>query len=915
MLRARQAIMIAVCVGLGCIEGPDTVSVASAEAPQMADAEALYSVALKLETSTELALDARMVAVAEVQQRVLGAFESDDLQVVRRFQLVPGFAVRVRHLGIVEALRAHPEVRAVGLDVGGVATLDLSAPFVGATTLHAGGPRGQGRTVAVIDTGVDTDHPDLVGDLVDGACFCLASPTCCGTGSTGLGLASAEDDAGHGTHVTGIITSAGSVAPLGIAPDARVVVVKVMNNQRLAASSDIVVALEWIRLNHPDVDAVNLSLGSQTRFPADCDIPRPGYAPPAFMVSYKLAFDLVREAGILPVVAAGNDSDHSRSGAPGCLSNVFTVGSTANNSDSISGFSNSTAAVDLWAPGDQILSTYLVGAAAGLSGTSMSAPHVTAAVALVRQANAFHPLPALHACLQTSRFMITDPVNNLTRPRLDLPTAYAACGAFANGVACTVGPECSSGFCADGVCCNTTCGGSAVDCLACSQAAGAALDGQCTAAQAGASCRPSAGDCDLAEICDGFSAACPAEVLQSAGFACRSAQGACDLPEVCSGAGAECPPDAKFGGICRAPTGPCDRSESCDGVRDTCPPDLLSGPAIECRPPGGSCDVAEVCDGIGAACPNDLLSTGLCRAAQGPCDQPEQCTGVGPRCPTDAFVAAGTSCRSAVGPCDSPEVCDGSNSACPDDVKRRDVCRPSAGRCDVEESCDGLQDGCPQDAFVATGEVCRSAFGLCDRAEFCSGQGGLCPLDQVESSTVSCRPSARLCDTQEFCDGEAVGCPDDQSAVDGVACGDALTCNGSDSCRNGTCVAEPPPSCDDQNPCTVGQCAEPEGCVQTEVPGCCLEDSGCDDGDFCTQDSCEQAVCSHSSVPNCCDDDSSCATGWTCRAHRCNASTGGALPSGGCRCLAPVERTSLWWLSAMLVPWLIRRRLRHSTWW
>ncbi|CAN0559597.1 unnamed protein product, partial [Laminaria digitata] len=280
--------------------------------------------------------------------------------------------------------------------------------------------------VAVIDSGVDTDHPDLASDLLGGACFCTATPTCCGAATTGIGLSSTEDDAGHGTHVTGIITSAGQVAPLGIAPDADVVVVRVMNSQNFAATSDIIAGIEWVRLNYPQVDALNLSLGTTALFPSDCDVPAAGYNPPAFMINFKLAFDVARQAGMLPISSAGNDGSHSASGAPGCLSNVFTVGSTDNAADIMSGFSNSTAAVDLWAPGGQIQSSFIFGTATSLNGTSMATPHATAAVALIQQNNASHPVPTIERCLQTSAVTIVDPVNGLSRPRLDIVSAVAA---------------------------------------------------------------------------------------------------------------------------------------------------------------------------------------------------------------------------------------------------------------------------------------------------------------------------------------------------------------------------------------------------------------------------------------------------------------------------------------------------------
>ena len=111
-----------------------------------------------------------------------------------------------------------------------------------------------------------------------------------------------------------------------------------------------------------------------------------------------------------------------------------------------------------------------------------------------------------------------------------------------NGDACTTNADCASGFCTDGVCCDTACGGGdPSDCQACSVAAGAAVDGTCAPRAAGIVCREAAGACDVAETCTGSSAACPADVLTAAGTVCHAAAGACDVAESCTGTSTSCP--------------------------------------------------------------------------------------------------------------------------------------------------------------------------------------------------------------------------------------------------------------------------------------------------------------------------------------------------------------------------------------
>ena len=109
------------------------------------------------------------------------------------------------------------------------------------------------------------------------------------------------------------------------------------------------------------------------------------------------------------------------------------------------------------------------------------------------------------------------------------------------GAPCVDDIECNSGSCADGVCCDVPCSGTA-DCRACSVAAGAAVDGTCGVVRAGTTCRASRSACDAAESCDGASEACPANMLAPTGTECRAASGPCDAAETCAG-GPDCPLD------------------------------------------------------------------------------------------------------------------------------------------------------------------------------------------------------------------------------------------------------------------------------------------------------------------------------------------------------------------------------------
>ncbi len=156
---------------------------------------------------------------------------------------------------------------------------------------------------------------------------------------------------------------------------------------------------------------------------------------------------------------------------------------------------------------------------------------------------------------------------------------------------------------------------------------------------AGTICRAAAGPCDLAEVCDGTGAACPADALAPVTTVCRASAGPCDVAETCTGASAACPADtlAPVTTVCRASAGPCDVAETCTGTSAACPPDGLLQASFACRPAAGLCDATELCSGTSAACPPDafLPASTICRPSTGTCDPAESCSGSGPTCPSD----------------------------------------------------------------------------------------------------------------------------------------------------------------------------------------------------------------------------------------------------------------------------------------
>lgn len=215
-----------------------------------------------------------------------------------------------------------------------------------------------------------------------------------------------------------------------------------------------------------------------------------------------------------------------------------------------------------------------------------------------------------------------------------------------NGDACAAASECASDFCADGVCCNTACGGGVTtDCQACSTTAGAAVNGTCGVAAAATTCRPSAGACDVVEQCDGTNLACPNDTFAPSTQECRGAASTCDVAENCTGTSAACPADAVAAAqtVCRQAAGECDIAELCDGQTKVCPANQLKPSFTICRLPLSECDQAEVCTGLDVACPADVTQPTGVACSTGSC-QP------GGMCRTEADLAVSLSGPPSVQP-------------------------------------------------------------------------------------------------------------------------------------------------------------------------------------------------------------------------------------------------------------------------
>jgi subtilisin family serine protease len=250
------------------------------------------------------------------------------------------------------------------------ATLDRSTGQVGADRAWDSGYDGKGTKVAVLDTGVDAEHPDLRGRVTATENF--------------TDSATAGDRQGHGTHTISTVGGSGAASGgknKGVAPGAELISGKVLDDSGSGAASWIIAGMEWAVGQQADV--VSMSLGSAA--PTDCTDPMS-----------TAAEELARNGGTLFVVSAGNTGPSLNTvSSPGCAPSVLTVGAVDRDDRTVPFSSRGPAAVthtlkpEIAAPGVAISAASAGGrgvyAYRSMSGTSMAAPHVAGAAAVVKQ--------------------------------------------------------------------------------------------------------------------------------------------------------------------------------------------------------------------------------------------------------------------------------------------------------------------------------------------------------------------------------------------------------------------------------------------------------------------------------------------------------------------------------------------------
>jgi len=351
----------------------------------------------------------------ELKQPVFSLLSKHSAALKQDYSHLPISLLKVKNISSLNAIAQSPIIKAIYQNDMNHLYLDQSLPLINQPEAFTLGATGEGTTVAILDTGIDYTHPAF------GSCISPDLPSDCKVvfAQDFTPLDDGEIDAhGHGTNVSGIV--------LGVAPGTKLAVLDVFTGSG-AYTSHIIAAIDWIVANQStyNIVAANLSLGSSSNNPSECTN---SWA--------TVPFERLRAVDVLPIVAAGNDSFKNGLADPACAPGAIRAGAVYDDDfgtlgwmgctdysalkGSVTCFSNSSDYLTLLAPGAMITSAGLK-----MSGTSMAAPHVAGAIAVLRGDGAF-PDETLNATVEhltNTGTPIIDSGNGLSHPLINLEAA------------------------------------------------------------------------------------------------------------------------------------------------------------------------------------------------------------------------------------------------------------------------------------------------------------------------------------------------------------------------------------------------------------------------------------------------------------------------------------------------------------
>lgn len=374
-------------------------------------------------------------------------------KVEHKYKTMDGFSGRATKADI-EALSQNKNVKSITMDSPVYAFMNVALPLINGTIAHqifynGLNLTGANQTVCIIDSGIDYGYFNLgnctQASFLNGTCakvlggFNYCNNTACTQTSDDV-----MDDNGHGTHVAGIIAS-NSTTYTGVAPDARIVSLKVLNSagSNPEGFGDVIDAIDWCINNATkyNITVISMSLGSASVYNDSDECTSNG------LDAVHVAIKTATENGIFVSIASGNDADSENIAYPSCSPNATSVGSvydanygglsftmctdTTTAADKITCYSNAGPLLSILAPGSRIVSAKLGGGITTKDGTSMACPVVSGAAMLLRQYKLWEsntnlaPIEIKNAMIASGK-NITDSRTGTVYPRLDIYGALLA---------------------------------------------------------------------------------------------------------------------------------------------------------------------------------------------------------------------------------------------------------------------------------------------------------------------------------------------------------------------------------------------------------------------------------------------------------------------------------------------------------
>lgn len=381
----------------------------------------------------------RIQTIRQVQHKLLAYLKLSPAQYQHRFKHVPYIVADLSPHDIRRAKR-YPYLTLLRQQHSGTVALAESIPIVTADHAWNSGYTGEDQVIVIADTGVDSQHPFLENRIVDEACFSTAMGSnevslCPNGNDTQFGAGAAapcavSDECEHGTHVAGIAAGLGEDFS-GVAPEANIVAIQIFHQENNANEcgddpapcigwyeKDLIDAVEWVYGDFPAAEAINLSIGGGVEHTTTCDDEPID----------DIIFDLRNDNQTATVISSGNDSFTNGLSYPACVASAISVGATEDSDDDVRAKSNSASYLDLLAPGTDIYSSIPGGGYVNASGTSMAAPHVAGAIAVLRSKDSSLSVSDMEEMLKDTGKLITDSKSDITTPRINVQAAlYGEC--------------------------------------------------------------------------------------------------------------------------------------------------------------------------------------------------------------------------------------------------------------------------------------------------------------------------------------------------------------------------------------------------------------------------------------------------------------------------------------------------------